>query len=295
MRYYLNGRLVDAEEALVPVTDHGFLYGDACFESVGVWGGRLIHLDDHVDRFFRSARVLRLAPPLDRRALGSLLREVAAANGFEDVDAGWLRVQLTRGTGGLGVGHSADLHDPTFVVVADAGAMVDPRRSPISVRRAVVSTYFRAHPALRDPRIKSIEYLTSVLAFLEARERGADVAILRTADGYVAEAHVANLFCVRDGELWTPPRTVALEGVTRRHVLEAARSLGIVCREEQLTAYDLYCADEVFTTAAASAVTAVGTVDGIALSHAVPGPVTSAVRATYVEQAYAAGTPIRQA
>jgi len=242
MWFYVDGRFVEEAEAKVPVTDRAFLYGDACFESLGVWSGRVIHLEDSLARLKRSARMMRICLP-DVDELREAVLETAARNGMQDLPFAYLRLQVTRGTG-LGV---VVVDGPSTLVVIPR---VDGLRDPLALvpLRAALSTYVRAGAAALDPRIKSANYGTSVLAYLEAARQGADLAILRDERGYVAEGQTMNLFCVRDGVIRTPFEASALGGITRAHVLKAARGTGYECAETPVTIYDFECADEAFAT-----------------------------------------------
>ena len=162
----------------------------------------------------------------------------------------------------------------------------------IEILTAVFSSYNRPGAGSLDARIKANNYLTYIMAFLEAQDRGADIAILRDPDGYVAEGHAMNLFCVHDGCVVVPPESFALSGITRKNVILAARRAGIECRETQMTRYDVTAADEVFVTSSLEAVAAVSSIDGDKLPGPIPGPVTMAVRDAYVKVALETGTPV---
>ena len=274
----------------MPVTDHGFLYGDACFEGIAVCGGRVLHLDEHVERLLLSARALRIAPPVGADELRALVLEAAARNGMADSPSGYLRPIITRGAGPLGVGWSDRLGPARLIIIPQGSERAVAFSGQIHVLDAVVTRQRRADPHAVDPRVKSNNYLPSILAFLDARARGADVAILCDDRGHVSEGHAMNVFCLREGRLRTPPATSALEGITRRHVIEIARRLGHDCREEPFTPYDLVCAGEAFVTSSLDGLAALGSVDGMPL--AAPGPLTRELRETYVAQALADGVAV---
>jgi len=160
----------------------------------------------------------------------------------------------------------------------------------IAVATAALVRQRRADAHTLDPRIKSNNYLPSILAYLEARGRGADVALLCDERGHVSEGHAMNVFCIRAGRVLTPPPTSALEGITRAHVIATARRLGHECSEEEIAPYDLINASEAFVTSSLDGVTALGSVDGLELDA--PGPVTRAVRDAYVADALADGIEV---
>jgi branched-chain amino acid aminotransferase len=290
MDFYVNGKFVPEDEALVSVSDHGFMYGDGCFDSLGVWDGHLIHLDDHLDRFFMSARMLRIPVPMSKPEMADLVVETARRNGFQSPGSFSMKIILTRGSRTFRL--TTDFGSPTLVVACLKASDESPLNTEISSKAATISSYSRNYPAARDSRTKSLDYGISVLAFLEAMDRGAEVAILRTPDGFIAEGHMMNIFCVRNGKLLTPPAALALAGVTRKNVLDASSDLGYSWDESLLTTYDLRCADEIFVTAASLGVWAISRLDDIRLPAPHPGPLTTAIGSHYIKKAYETGRQI---
>ena len=292
MWFYVNGRFVEDEAAKISVTDHSFLYGDGCFEGIGVCEGRVLHLDEHVTRLFKSARLLRMEVPISWADLRALILETAARNGMDHSPMGYLRPLLSRGAGPLGLKYSNKLGPATLVIIPQLGDRRIAYTGEIEIMSAVFSSYQRPGPGSLDARIKANNYLTYILAFLEAQDRGADIAILRDPSGYVAEGHAMNLFCVHGGRIYVPQESLALAGITRRNVIATARRVGYECVETNLTRYDLVAADEVFVTSSLEAIAAIGTIDGEQLPTPIPGAVTSVVRAAYVTVALEKGTPV---
>jgi branched-chain amino acid aminotransferase len=292
MWFYLNGRFVEDDEAKVSVTDHSFLYGDGCFEGIGVCSGRVLHLDDHVNRLFRSARMLRITIPVSPQELRVLILETAARNGMAETKMGYLRPLVSRGAGPLGLKYSNKLGPATLVIIPQIGDRRIAYTGEIDTLTASFSTYQRPAPSAVDARIKSNNYLTYIMAFLEAQDRGADIAIVRDPDGYVSEGHAMNLFTVHEGRVSVPEESLALAGVTRKHVITTARGIGYECKERRLTRYDVTAADEVFVTSSLEAIAAVRTIDGEELPSPVPGPVTRAIREAYVQFALETATPV---
>lgn len=292
MWFYLNGRFVEDGDAKVSVTDHSFLYGDGCFEGIGVCEGRIMHLDEHVARLFKSARMLRMEVPVAQNALADLILETASRNGMATSKMGYLRPLLSRGAGPLGIKYSNRLGPATLVIIPQIGDRRIAYTGQIETLSAVFSSYYRSGPSSLDARIKANNYLTYIMAYLEAQDRGADVAILRDPEGYVSEGHGINLFTVHDGRVLVPYEALALGGITRRNVIATARRAGYECIETNLTRYDVTNADEVFVTSSLEAIAAVGSVDGDKLAGPVPGAVTTAVREAYVKFALETGTPV---
>ncbi len=274
--YWLNGQIVPAAQACIPLTDHGLLYGDGVFEGIRFYHGRALRLAEHLERLSRSARALCLALPCDAHALTlAVVKTIAAFGGPE----GYLRVVVTRGTGKLGLDPKSCAR-PNLFIIADELAMVS---APVRARgaRVIISATRRLPPDGLDPRIKSLNYLNHILARIEAANAGADEAILLNAQGRVTEGTADNVFIVRAGALCTPPVSDgALQGITRALVMELATALGIACAEVSLGAYDLYTADECFLTGTGAELIPVREVDGRMLMSS-PGPVY-----TQVQQAF---------
>ena len=278
-RYWINGRLCPEQEATVPVTDHGLLYGDGVFEGIRFYGRRPFRLDAHLRRLADSCRAIRLTLPY---TLDRLARAVAEIIGAFPADDGYLRLLVTRGAGPLGIDPSG-CSRPNVILIAARLQMVDEAHRREGIRLVVAATRRLPGDAL-DPRVKSLNYLNQILARMEADHAGAQEAVLLNGQGRVAEASAENLFIVRDGTLLTP-RTAdgALEGITRGLVLELAARLGIPAREAPLTPYDLHTADECFLTGTGAGLIPVREVDGRPLHHC-PGPLYSRLEAAFREQ-----------
>lgn len=295
MWVYLDGDFVQDADAKVSVKDHSFLYGDGCFEGIGVFAGRVLHLQQHVDRFYRSARMLRIPVPVSADVLAELIVEVAFRNGMGGSGNGYLRPVLSRGAGPLGVGWSARIETPTLVIIPQTEDRRIAYGGEIEVLKAATSRFSRADPSSIESRIKANNYITSILAFLEANDKGAAIAILCDQRGYVSEGHAMNIMAVREGEIYTPPESAGLAGVTREAVLTTARDLGIPCREQSLTVYDLICAQEVMVTSSLDGLAVVSAIDGQPLPDPIPGEMARHVREAYVDRAIAEGVPVDRA
>jgi branched-chain amino acid aminotransferase len=288
---YLDGAFVPAADAKVSVTDHSFLYGDGCFEGIGVYAGKVLHLDAHVERLYRSARMLRIPMPVPPDELRSLIVETGSRNGMDAASHGYLRPVLSRGAGPMGLRWTVGIEHPTLTIIPQLDERhVDYGSGEMTLLSAIFTSQVRALPSSIDPRIKTNNYITSIMAFLEAHDRGADIAILRDDRGYLSEGHAMNLFCVREGRILSPMESAALGGITRSHVAGVARELGREVVESNLTAYDLICADEAFVTSSLEGVAAIRSIDGRALPA--PGPITELVRERYVKLALENGTEI---
>lgn len=268
---WMNGRLLPAAEATVSVFDHGLLYGDGVFEGIRFYHRRAFRLQAHLERLAQSARALALSLPWDQKALTQAVAETLAA---APDDAGYLRLVVTRGVGALGI-DPRSCRQPTLFIIADRlDAMAEARRRGA---RLIIAATRRLGADGLDPRIKSLNYLNPILARLEANRAGADEAVMLNTAGRVTEGSADNLFIVQGGRLLTPPASDgALAGITRAVVLELAAALGIEAREQSLTPYDLYTADECFLTGTAAELVPVADIDGRPPGHC-PGPLFSRI------------------
>jgi branched-chain amino acid aminotransferase len=288
MKVWIDGRIVDGSDARIPVTDHGFLYGDGVFEGMRVYSRRLFRLDDHLERLRVAARTIALEIPGGTQQVREVVLRTAAAFGAEDA---YVRLIVSRGEGALGVDPET-CRTPRIVCIVDHVRLY----AEEVIRRGLAlttSSLRRPPPDVLDPRVKSLNYLNNVLAKLEARRSGADEALLLNAHGHVAEASVANVFVVRAGRLLTPPVTDgALEGITRRTVLELAGRDSIPAVERTLGRFDLLAADEVFLTGTGAGIVPVGSLDGRSIGRGGPGPVTLQLTAAFDRYARQAGIPL---
>jgi len=269
-KVWLNGRLVSPEEAKVSVFDHGLLYGDGVFEGIRSYGGRLFRLEEHVRRLFDSANGIRLAIPLTPEEMGKAITETLEANGLKDA---YVRVVVTRGVGTLGLDPNR-CRDPNVFIIVDKITLYPPELYENGLEVVTAAT-MRNHPNAVNPRIKSLNYLNNILAKIEAIDAGTLEAVMLNHQGFVAECTGDNVFIVRDGRLFTPPIAAGiLKGITRDEIIAIAAELGIEVREENLTRYDLYVADECFLTGTAAEVVPVVRIDKRTIGSGKPGPVT---------------------
>lgn len=290
MKVWIDGQVVDASEARVPVTDHGLLYGDGIFEGLRIYSRQVFRLPDHLRRFATSARAIGLELPVDLGGVEKIVLETARAF---DADDAYLRLVATRGVGGLGVDPTT-CHEPRIFCIAADIDIFSAEQLRAGVAMATVSVRRPALDAL-DPRVKSLNYLNNALAKQEAKLRGADEALVLNAAGHIAEASVANLFVVHRGALLTPPTTDgALDGITRDSVMQIARSLGREAREQTLSRVDLLRAEEAFLTGSGARIVPVASLDGqpVGWDDAAPGdrPVTRQIMDAFPEFTRANGT-----
>ena len=272
---YVDGKWTPAEEARISVLDHGLLYGDGVFEGIRVYGGVPFLLDEHLDRLAASARAIVLELPAGREEIAALCREAAQR---AELDDGYLRLVVTRGAGALGVSPHTCAR-ASLIVIAAPLTLYPAERYRDGVRLVTSSLRRSASDAL-PPQIKSLNYLTSVLASIEARRQGADEAVLLNAQGLIAECTADNLFLVSGGRVLTPTvASGALAGITRALVSRLLNEQGIECVESPLTPADAWTADELFLTGTGAEIVPVCEIDGRPLPLA--RPVTERVRAAF--------------
>lgn len=274
---WIDGQWQDRETARVSVMDHGLLYGDGVFEGLRAYHGRIFRLEEHLARLEASARAILLPLPMPRPELAALHVEVLRRSGLEQA---YLRTVLTRGAGDLGL----DLRKcptPSLIIIAATLKMFPPEKFEAGIRVVTAGTPAPHREAL-SPRVKSLNYLSHVMAKHEGSLAGADEVLMLDAAGQVLEGSGQNLFVVTRGALRTPPAWVGiLKGVTRDVILELATGAGIPVREEPLTRYDVYTADEAFLTGTASEVVPIRSLDGRELAARGPGPITRQLLAAF--------------
>ncbi|MBX9790732.1 MAG: branched-chain-amino-acid transaminase [Pirellulales bacterium] len=274
LKVYINGRLVDKDDAKVSVYDHGLLYGDGVFEGLRSYGGRVFRLERHLDRLYESARAIWLEIPIKPAELAKAVNDTLRANALEDA---YIRLVVTRGAGSLGLDPNRT-SDPQVIIITDKITLYPAELYERGLEIVTAST-IRNHPAALSPRIKSLNYLNNILAKIEGLQAGCIEALMLNTKGEVAECTGDNIFLVRDGVLLTPPLDAGiLEGITRDAVIELAHEAGVEVREIPLTKHDVYVADECFLTGTAAEVIPVVKVDGRSIGPGVPGPLTRDLR-----------------
>jgi branched-chain amino acid aminotransferase len=288
MKIYMNGKMVPESEATISVFDHGLLYGDGIFEGIRSYSGRIFELEAHIDRLFDSAKAIALEMPMGR---SEMMEAVALACRENNTTDGYIRVVVTRGVGTLGL--NPYLCDTPQVIIIAADIQLYPKDLYENGLSIVTVGTTRNLPEALNPRIKSLNYLNNILAKIEAINAGCMEAIMLNSQGAVAEATGDNIFAVCGDVLRTPPVNEGiLQGITRDVVMKLALEAGLTVREERLSRYDLYTADEVFLTGTAAEVIGVVNIDRRQIGDGVPGPVTCRLVESYREYASSNGYPI---
>lgn len=255
---WVEGKIVPAREARIPILDHGFLFGDGVFEGIRLTPVGIFRFDDHIRRLEIASRAVGIEVEGGMDRVREVVRETTRAWGPRE---GYLRLILSRGVGALGL-DPASCAQSAIVCIAAGTVSLSPEKQATGVS-LITSSLRRPAGDVLDPRVKSLNYLNNILAKREANLRGADDALVLNAQGLVAEASAANIFALTGNRLATPPPTDgALEGITRRTVLEIADELGLEAGERSLGRFDLFAADAVFLTGTRAGLVPVASLDG---------------------------------
>lgn len=281
-KIWLDGRLVNREDAKITVFDHGLLYGDGVFEGIRVYSGRVFELDAHITRLYESAKAIRLAISMSQSELAGAVRETVKANDLTD---GYVRLVVTRGVGTLGLNPFVCEKSCIFII-ADS-IQLYPEELYEKGMKIISATTVRNHPLAIPPQVKSLNYLNNILAKIEALDSNVPEAVMYNHEGYVAEATGDNVFIVKRGVIYTPPDEAgALGGITRSIVIKLAKKEGLQVVEKNLTRFDLYVSDEFFLTGTAAEVIGIVEIDGRAIGDGRPGPITGLLRKRFFEYAH---------
>ncbi|MFW9830756.1 MAG: branched-chain-amino-acid transaminase [Candidatus Thorarchaeota archaeon] len=275
---YIDGKFLPRQEAKISVFDHGLLYGDGIFEGIRVYDGVVFKLDAHLDRLYHCAKAILLNIPMEREAMKAAVLETLQRNGYQD---SYIRLLVTRGKGDLGV-NPAKCPKASVIII---NIQVEPMHGHGSKEQGIttiIASTRRQAPDSTSHEIKSLNYLNSILACLEANRQGVDDAIMLDQRGFVAEATGTTLVAIRNGELHAPPLTASiLDSITRRFVLNMARELGFQVHEKDMTLFQLLMAEEVFLCGTMGEITSVRSINGQTVGKQSPGPVTQQLIAEY--------------
>lgn len=267
---WIDGKYFTKEEASISVFDHGLLYGDGVFEGIRAYEGRVFRLDQHLERLYHSAKAIWLEIPQTPQEMGQIVLESIAKSGLRDA---YVRLVVTRGKGDMGL-DPRKCPRPTVFCIVDTIALWPADRYERGLVCLTAATPI-AHRENLSPRVKSLNYLSHIMAKVEGIAASVDEVIMLDASGYVAEASGMNLFAVSGNVVRTPPAYAGiLRGVTRDAVLELAADAGYGAEERPLNRYDLYTADEAFLTGTAAEIIAVTKLDGRVIGTGKAGRVT---------------------
>jgi len=281
-KIWMDGELVPWGEAKIHVLSHALHYGSAVFEGIRAYetsrGAAVWHLDEHLKRLYRSAKLYHLEIPYSIEALVQATKDVIRANGL---NACYVRPLVLRGYGEMGVN---PLNAPVNVVIAvwAWGAYLGEDALERGVRIKISSWRRNSQNSLPAAAKATGQYINSVLAKVESLKAGYDEAIMLNEAGQITDGSGENVFVVRDGTLATPPTQAGcLDGVTRNVVITLARDLGYTVKEENLVRTDIYNADECFFTGTAAEITPIREVDDRTVGEGHRGPVTKELQGAF--------------
>ncbi len=280
---WFDGKLVPWREATVHGLTHSLHYGMGCFEGERAYatsrGAAIFRLAEHTRRLFNSAKILQMEVPFTQEEINAATLEVIRVNRLE---AAYIRPLFFYGAEGMGLS-AKGLRVHVLIAAWPWGSYLGQEALERGIR-VKISSFSRHHVNIHLCKAKATgNYMNSMLAHREAHLSGYDEALLLDREGYVAEGSGENIFMVRDGILYTPTLTSALEGITRDTILRFARDAGIPIIEKQLTRDEFYIADEAFFTGTAAEVTPIREIDNRRIGSGKRGPVTESLQTRYFE------------
>ena len=281
---WMDGELVPWRDAKIHVLTHTLHYGMGVFEGVRAYksadrGTCVFRLEEHTDRLFRSAHIMRMPMPYDKAALNQAQKRVIRENNLQE---SYLRPMAFYGSEGMGL-RADNLQVHVMVAAWHWPSYMSPeaRNNGIKVR---TSSFTRHHVNITMCKAKANgNYINSMLALREALDSGCEEALLLDNEGYVAEGSGENVFIVRDDVIYTPELTSCLDGITRKTIFQLARDCGYAIREKRITRDEVYVAEEAFFTGTAAEVLPIRELDGRVIGEGHRGPVTTRLQTLYFE------------
>lgn len=283
----INGRLWHRDQAGISPFDSAVQGGDAVWEGLRLYDGRIFKLGEHLARLRRSAEALAFAEiPADETIIDEIKRALAANKMRDSVH---IRLTLTRGAKiTSGMDPRLNQGGPTLIVLAE-------HKPPVYAKTGLIlitSKMRRPPPEILDPRIHHANLLNSILAKIEANAAGADDALMLDTRGFVAETNATHVFIVRAGHVSTPHVVACPEGITRATILEICSTEKIPTRETDLTLKDLYAADEMFCTGTMGELAGVIKLDGRTIGGGEIGPFTQRLSALFAKRTAVEGEKV---
>jgi branched-chain amino acid aminotransferase len=283
----INGTLFSRENAKISPFDSVVQGGDAVWEGLRLYDGRIYKLKEHLARLRSSAKALAFEKIPDDESFIKQIRRTLEANEMQD--GVHIRLTLTRGVKiTSGMDPRLNQAGPTMIVLAE-------HKNPVYSRTGltlVTSSIRRFPPDCLDPKIHHANLLQSVLAKIEANHAGADDALMLDTRGFVAETNATHVFVVEGGHLATPHTVACPEGITRATVLDLCRDNDIPCEVRDLSLTEVYRADEMFCSGTMGELAAITSVDGRKIGSGEPGPLTSSLSEMYKEETERGGDQV---
>lgn len=277
---FVNGAFVPVSEAAVSILDWGFTRSDVTYDVVHLWNGGFFRLDDHLDRFERSLRHMRLVPPYSRDEIVQILGRCVALSGLKEA---YVAMISTRGRPRIfGSRRPADCAN-TFIAYAIPWIDVVPKATQERGAHFQIASRPRIGSRSMDPTIKNYHWGDFTQGLLEAHDDNFDSTVLLDEEGFVTEGPGFNLFIIRDGKVLTPDRGI-LHGITRQSALDLCVLKGLEAAVVALRREDLLSADEAFCTSTAGGIMPISKFDYHIMSNGRPGPISSMLKDFYWEQ-----------
>lgn len=270
---WVEGELVPLAQARVPLLDEGFMRSDLTYDVPSVWDGRFFRLDDHISRLEASCAKLRLKLPLPREEVKRILVEMVAKSGIRDA---FVEMIVTRGLKGVRGNKLEDLVNNIYMLVQPYVWVMEPEVQPVGGSAVVARTVRRVPPGSIDPTVKNLQWGDLVRGLFEAEDRGATYPFLTDGDANLTEGSGFNIVLAKDGVLYTPDRGV-LQGITRKSVIDVAKSNGIEIRVEHVPVEMAYNCDEIFMCTTAGGIMPITTLDGQPVNGGKIGPITKVI------------------
>jgi len=283
-KIWMDGELVDWRDAKIHVLTHTLHYGCGAFEGVRAYdtvnGTAIFRLQEHTQRLFNSAKILRMKIPFSQEQVNQAQREVVKANGLKSA---YLRPLIWIGSEKLGVSPKGNqVH--LMVAAWSWGAYLgeDGMKRGIRVK---TSSYTRHHVNITMTQAKTVSnYTNSILANMEAVDEGYDEALLLDASGFVSEGAGENLFVIKGGVVYTPDLSAgALNGITRNTIFSVCQDLGLKLVEKRITRDEVYICDEAFFTGTAAEVTPIRELDRVEIGSGSRGPITEKIQSAFFD------------
>lgn len=280
---WLDGEFVPWREAKVHVLTHTLHYGMGVFEGVRAYnaakGTAIFRLQDHTDRLFRSAHILNMPMPFDKKTINQACIDTVKNNNLETA---YLRPMCFYGSEGMSL-RADNLKVHVMIAAWSWGSYLGNEGLEKGIR-IKTSSFTRHHVNITMCKAKANgNYMNSMLALQEVLTDGYDEALLLDNEGYVAEGSGENIFLVRNGVMYTPDLTSALEGITRETIMQFAEENNITVKEKRITRDEVYVADEAFFTGTAAEVTPIRELDNRQIGEGKRGSITEKLQKLYFE------------
>ena len=278
VKIFINGEFFLRDEAKISVFDSGYLVGDGVWEAFRVHNGKLIFIDQHLDRLWQSAKVIGISLPFSREELIENVKSTLEINEMKDHIH--VRAMVTRG---IKKTPSQDprltISGPNVVIIAEHKQAADESKNKgISLFTSAIR---RGSPDYLDPRLNCHSKLHEVQALIQAIEAGADEALMLDINGFVSTCNATNFFMVKGNEVWTSTGEYCMNGITRGNVIKVCAQNGIVCLQKNFSLFDVYGSDEAFVTGTFGGLTPVVKIDGKSIGPGACGPTTAHLRQLY--------------